>query len=121
MREALLLAGEADEVEHRRHLLADDVLGPADHLEGERDVLEHGLVGQQLVVLEDVADVAAQVRHLGVGHLVDVPAGDPDLALLRALLAVHQPQQRGLARTGRTDEEHELGLGDVEAWRHGAR
>ena len=64
VREAVLLAGQADEVEHGRHLLADHVLGPADHLEGEGDVLEHGLVGQQLVVLEDVADVAAQVRHL---------------------------------------------------------
>ena len=115
VRESLLLAGQADEIEHRRHLLADDVLRSADHLEGEGDVLVHGAVGQQLVVLEDVADVAAQVGHLAVGHLVDVPPGDPHRALLGALLAVHHPQQRALAGARRAHEEDELRLGDVEA------
>ena len=89
--------------------------GPTDHLEGERDVLVNGAVRQQLVVLEDVADVATKMRHLAVGHLVDVPSGNPHRALLGALLAVHHPQQRALAGTGRTDQEDELGLGDVEA------
>ena len=115
VREALLLAGEADEVEHGGDLLADHVLRPPDHLERERDVLEDRLVREQLVVLEDVADVAPQVRHLGVRHVVDVAPGDPDLAPLGLLLAVHQAQQRALARPGRADEEDELGLRDVEA------
>jgi hypothetical protein len=112
---ALLLAGEADEVEHGGDLLADHVLRASDHLEREGDVLEHGLVRQQLVVLEDVADVAPQVGHLGVSHLVDVATRDPHLALLGLLLPVHQTQQRALARAGRPDEEDELRLRDVEA------
>ena len=43
-REAVGLLGQADEVEDLRHLRADDVLGPPDHLERERDVLVDGLV-----------------------------------------------------------------------------
>ena len=58
----LELLGQADQLEDGRHLGLDDVLGPADDLEGEGDVLVDRLVGQQLEVLEDAADVAAQVR-----------------------------------------------------------
>ena len=75
VREALLLATEPHQVEHGGHLLADHVLRAADDLERERDVLVDRLVQQQLVVLEDVADVAPQVRHLAVGHVVDVATG----------------------------------------------
>src|SRR6188768_601538 len=48
---------------------------PADHFQRERDVLGHRLVQQQLVVLEDVADLASQLRDLALAHLVDVLAG----------------------------------------------
>ena len=82
---------------------------------------KHGLVGEQLVVLEDVADVAAQVRHLAVGHLVDVPPGDPDRALLGALLAVHQPQQRATCPS-RTDRRgRRTRPWRRRSWRRGAR
>ena len=114
MREALLLARQTDEIEHCRHLLADDVLRSADDFQCEGHVLVHRASWQELVVLEDVADVATKVRHLAVGHLVDVSPGNPDRALLRALLAVHHPQQRALAGARGTDEEDELGLGNVE-------
>jgi hypothetical protein len=58
------LLGQAHEVEHLGHLLADHVGGPADDLESEGDVLIGGLVPQQLEVLEDTADVAPQQRDL---------------------------------------------------------
>ena len=61
-----------------------DVPGPADHLEGEGDVLVDGLVRQQLEVLEDAPDVAAQVRDLPARQLADVLAGHADPALARA-------------------------------------
>ena len=114
VRVALELLGQADELEDGRHLGPDDVLGPADHLEGEGDVLVHRLVREQLEVLEDAADVAAQVRHLPARQLGDVLAGDPDPALLGHLLLVHQPEHRGLARPRGADEEDELALLDVD-------
>ena len=62
--EVVELVAEADELEDLGHALVDHVLGLADHLERERDVLEHGLVLQELEVLEHRPDVPAQVRHL---------------------------------------------------------
>src|SRR3954454_17373790 len=115
VREAALLAREADEVEHLRHGVRDRVPGLADDLQGERDVLEHGLVRQQPEVLEDDADLAAQLRDLPVRQPPDVLAGPVDNAPRRPLLAQDQPQERRLARPGRTDEEDELALDDLEA------
>jgi hypothetical protein len=92
-----------------------DVLGLADHVERERHVLVHGLVREQLEVLEDRAHVAAKVRDLPRCEVGDVLAGDVDLALARLVLADQQPDQGGLARAGRTDDEDELALLDVDA------
>ena len=89
-------------------------LGPADDLERERHVLEHGLVGEQLEVLEDAADVAAQVRDLPAVELADVLAGDEDAALGRVLLLVEEADERRLARARRADQEDELALLDVD-------
>src|SRR3954469_25788229 len=115
VREAALLAREADEVEHLRHGVRDRVPGLADDLQGERDVLEHGLVRQQPEVLEDDADLAAQLRDLPVREPPDVLAGDVNDAARSALLPQDEPQERRLTGPGRTDEEDELALDDVEA------
>src|SRR5450755_4659492 len=61
--EVVRLLREPDEVEDLGNLRAHDVARPSDHLEGERDVLVHGLVREQLEVLEHAADVATQLRH----------------------------------------------------------
>ena len=79
-REVVGLLGQADEIEDLRHLRAHDVARAADHLERERDVLVDRLVGQQLEVLEDAADVAAQLRDLPAAEPRDVAAGDDDAA-----------------------------------------
>ena len=62
--QAVRLVGQADQVEDLGHLAADGAPVLADHLERVGDVLLDGLVGQQLEVLEDAADVAPQQRHL---------------------------------------------------------
>src|SRR3954469_3459395 len=115
VREAALLAGEADEVEHLRHGVRDRVPGLADHLQRERHVLEHGLVRQQPEVLEHHTDLTAQLRDLPVRQPPDVLARHVHDAAARPLLAQHQAQESGLARSGRTDEEDELPLDDLEA------
>ncbi len=77
-------------------------------------VLGDGLVLQQPEVLEDGADLAAQPRHLPPGEAVDLLAGDVHPARGGAVLAQHQAQERGLARSGGADEEDELALLDVD-------
>ena len=87
--QVVALLGQADQVEDLGHLGAHHVLGPADHLEGERHVLVDRLVGQQPEVLEDAADVAAQVGHPPLGQGDDVLPGLPDLARGRAAPPQH--------------------------------
>ena len=73
--------------------------GLADYLERERDVLEHGLVRQKLEVLEDAADVAAQIRNAPVAHRGQILVGDVDTPLARFDLTRQQLDERRLART----------------------
>ena len=86
VREPLLLAGEADEREHLGHGLLDEPARGSDHLQREGDVLEDGLVRQQPEVLEDRADVTAEVRHLAVRQRAQVAAEHDDAAVARASL-----------------------------------
>ena len=88
--------------------------GPADHLERERDVLVHRLVGEQLEVLEDAADVAAQLRDLPRAEPADVAAGDEHPAVGGDLVAQQELQEGRLPGARRADEEDELALGDLE-------
>ena len=79
VRKPLLLAGQAHEVEGLGDRGEDGVAGLADDLQGERDVLEDLLVGQEAEVLEDRADCAAQVRDLPPRDLGQVAAQGEDL------------------------------------------
>ena len=112
-REAAGLLGQTDEVEHLRHLGADHVAGPPDDLHGEGDVLVDRLVGQQLEVLEDAADVPAQLGHLPVAELGDVATGDDDAAGAGLLLPEEEAEEGGLPGTRRPDEEDEFALLDL--------
>jgi hypothetical protein len=74
------------------------------------DVLPHGHVRPQRIVLEHHADAALVGRHL-----IDDAIVEPDLALVGRVEACHQPQQRRLAAARRTEEREELSLLDREA------
>ena len=108
------LVGQADQVEHLRHLVRHHVPGPADDLEREGHVLEDRLVGQEAEVLEDAADVAAQVRHPPFRQLHDVAAGLEDLAGVGKLLAEQEPDEGRLPGSGRADEKDEFALLDLD-------
>ncbi len=116
LRLVVLLAGESHGFEDLRHKRLDGGTRRADHFERECHVLPHGFVGQQLVVLEDHADRAPVLRHLPVGQAPQVVAGHADLARGRFLLAQQQAQQRGLARAGRTHEEHEIAAVNMQVY-----
>jgi hypothetical protein len=101
-------------------LQAEDLRGPADaavdlalrelaELEPERHVVVDGHVRVQGVALEDHRDVAFLRRHR-----VDDPIGDPDRALADRFEAGYHPQRRCLAASGRSDEDDELAVVDVE-------
>ena len=92
--------------------------GGAVELERQRHVLRRGEPGQQVEVLEDVADRAAAQLGLGAaGHPQRVLAVDEDGARGRLLQRAGDRQQRGLAGPGRAhDGDHLAGLdgeGDV--------
>src|SRR6266511_3279755 len=64
VREAVGLVVQPHQLEHLGDGAVDGVATRTDHLEREGDVLTNRLVRQELEVLEDAADRAAQRRHL---------------------------------------------------------
>src|SRR5215470_4576356 len=75
----------------------------AGHAKSEGHVLEDGAVGEQRVVLEDHAHVAAVGRHL-----VHALALDEDVARRRFHEARHRTEARGLSAAGGAEEREEL-------------
>src|SRR5437764_258878 len=92
----------------------DDMPGSADDLLRERDVLVDRFVGEELVVLEDAADVTPQLRDLPGAEAGDVASGDDDAAGARVLLPQEQAKGRRLPGARRSDDEDELTFADVE-------
>src|SRR5262249_40813349 len=78
-------------------------------LEPVRNVVQHGHVREQRVMLEHGVDVTLVRRVIG-----RVPAADQDLALVRLLEASDQPQRGGLAAAGWPQERQELALMHLE-------
>jgi hypothetical protein len=112
--ERVRLVRETDHRQHLWHLLADRRAVLALHLQRVGHVLGGGAARQQLEVLEDAADVAAQHRHLRRLEAAELAAADHHLAARRLELLQQQPDQRRLPRAGGADDEHELALVDVE-------
>ena len=101
VRERVHLVREADEVQHLGHLPPDRRGALALHLQGVRDVLGGGPVRQQLEVLEDAADVAAQQRDLRALQPAELAAADDDLARGRLELLQDEPDRRSSCPTPR--------------------
>jgi hypothetical protein len=107
---AVEIGGELERLGRLAHPLVDLFLGNLGELEREPDVVVHGHVRIQRVVLEDHRDVA--VFRLDV---VDDPVPDAHLAVGDRLQAGDHPQRRRLAASRRPDEHQELTIADVEA------
>src|SRR3954471_18328949 len=82
--------------------------------ERERDILGHSLRRQELEVLEDDADLAAELRHPSARELPDVFAVDDDAAGRGELFADEEADERRFAGTGRADEEAEVAAIDLQ-------
>ena len=73
------------------------------HAQAEADIVEHGHVAEQRVVLEHEADIA--LLH---GELQRVLAVEQHAAGGRHVEAGEDPEQRRLARARRPEQRHEL-------------
>src|SRR5919197_2140742 len=84
----------------------------AEHARHERDVLEYGLGGQQLEVLEYETNRAAVGLNLALRELREIAAADDQPARGGDIASQQQPEQRRLARAARPRQENELALVD---------
>lgn len=106
VRQALLEAAEAGQVQQLPGPLAVPRPAPAEDLDREQDVVQHRAPGQQGGPLEQHGDVAA-----GLG---DRRAGHGDLALGDRQQPGDHAEQGGLAAAGAAEDGDELALRDVE-------
>ncbi len=81
-------------------------------LQRERDVLRDRAPLEQLVVLEDDAELATQLRQLAARHAADLLPLDEDASGRGRLVADQQPYQGRLAGAAGADEEAEVTLMD---------
>ena len=100
---ALLQALELDQRDHLGDAGVDLGARHARALQSERDVVAHGKMRKQRVVLEHHVD-----RTLVRQHLRDVLAVQQDAALVRRLEAGEHPQQRGLAAAARAEQREKF-------------
>jgi hypothetical protein len=79
--ERFLLLGQAHQIKNLGHLLADDALGAADHIECKSHVFVNRLIRQQLEVLKNATDVAAQIGNFAFGEVGNILTGHVDMAV----------------------------------------
>ncbi len=79
--------------------------------QGKSDILLHGHVRIERIILEDH-------RHVAIAgpHVIDDIAADGDFAVGDLLKARDGPQQRALAAAGRPDQHREFAVGNVEIY-----
>ena len=106
--------GQADELEDLVNAASDLRLRRLGQQQGSGDVLRDGLGFQQVVVLEDHRDLAAQLAQLLRAQLGRLAAEHCDGAGGGRLKAVDRADQRGLARTRRADDTVDAARGDGE-------
>ncbi|MCY1409972.1 hypothetical protein D9M71_253320 [compost metagenome] len=100
---------ELDHVQHALHPLADIGLAQVADRQRECQVLGHGHVREQGVVLEHHADVAFVRRHV-----IDGPPVQQDFAGSRGFETRQHHQAGGLARTRRPQQGQELAFANVQ-------
>ena len=99
--------------------IGPDAVG--NHQRGQH-VFQRGQFGQEVIELEDHAELAvAQRVAAGGGQVVDPPAVEVDFALVRGVERAQQVQQRALARAALPDDRQKLALADAHAQRRAAR
>ncbi len=112
--EGVHLVREADHVHDLGHLAPNVAAALTLNLQRVRDILGRGAGRKELEVLEDAADVAAQLRDVRAAEPGQVAAADEDPPAGRLELLQQEADDRRLAGTGGADDEDELALLDHE-------
>lgn len=107
----VLLIGQVDQLQQLMDDLVARLLAVFQQIGHHADVLGHGHVGKQADLLDDIADVAAQLHPVLGGDIlavyIDLAAGGFDQA-------VDHLQRGGLAAAGRADQDRHLPLLDFK-------
>ena len=109
----VLQPAELDEIQKLPHAAADLGFGWADvarlDAQPEGDVLKHGHVAEQSVVLEHETDLS--FAHVLVRRVFAI---EKDAAAVGILQAGDDAQERRLSATGRTEQGDEFATGKIE-------
>ena len=111
----LLFLQQTNLVQRCTHAAVGLVLRIALNLQRQGNILEHGAVEQQLVILKHHADAAAVVGDLLVRQPAKVLAVHHDLSLAGLLHHHQQLQQGALAGAGATGQERHFAIFEPEA------
>ena len=111
---AVTLVGKADEFQQRTDALLDLGARAAGDFQRQRHVVEHGAHGQQIEVLEDHSDLAADTDQFALRQAGDVGAVDNDPSRRRLFQAVDEADECGLAGAGAADDAEHITAGDIE-------
>ena len=114
MRQLIDLVGETDQADDLRHLALNHLEPLALHLERIGDIFVDRARRQQFEVLEDAANVAAQLGHLRAFEGAKRLATHLDVAVRRIDFLQQQLDEGRLARARRADEEDPLALVDLQ-------
>ena len=102
--------GEADQ--RQRLARVERLVGDLVH---QRDVFEHGEARDQIVELEDEADMLAPIAgQLGLAGVDEIVVAPHRLARSRRIEAAEDVEQRRLAGAGRSQQHDEFAFVDVE-------
>ena len=104
---------EADGFEHRVGLARQvGARGPPRHAQAQLHVLRGAERAEQVVLLEDEADALPDVLERRAPGAVEPVAEHAQRAFLRRPQGANQREQRGLARTRRARDDHDLACRD---------
>ena len=78
------------------------------------DILQHRVLGDQVVRLENETDhLVAGLRQVIVGHRGDIAAAQDVIAVGRPVERAQQIEQRAFPTSRRTHDRHEIPLGEI--------
>lgn len=105
------MIGQPDPRQQFGHALVDLAARQlAGQSQGQRDVIGHGLGGQQIEVLENHPDLLAEASQAAGVERSDFFAVDEDLAASGILQPIDQAQQSTFARAGVADQAKHLAV-----------
>lgn len=113
-RPALLLREQADLIERRSDAFVDLALRDAGDDERQRDIVRHGAIVQQFVILKHHSDRAAKLRNAARLDGGGAPIVNEDLTACRALDECDQLQDAALPGAGMSGQKREFARIDRE-------